>query len=657
MHFVDAIEDHQWARTNLTGHPGITTLWLGALGRSISFAVGLFGPEWEKGSVAYLALLRLPIAVVNSLAVVGGYLVLHRLLRPRTALLAALLWAGSPFIIAHSRLLHLDGLLTSCMTLSILFLLLIDHVDHIDHTDASPSPDPHTGPPPSPLFAWPLVASAICGGLAMLTKAPSLALLPIIGILLLFFDTERMWSGIRRATLRMGVWVAIAGVVVYIGWPAMWTTPTAALGHVIEEIVANGGQPHESGNFFLGGPTADPGVLFYPAVVLWRTTPFTLIGLLLVPMAIKHHPDERRTLLAVVGVIILFGGAMSILPKKFDRYLLPLFPMLAIAGAAGVWWLASTPRAQRFLNALATRAQQLPNQLSDLFSTRRIVYFIVGVCLFLTNLWYHPYYLSYFNPLLGGGRMASSVLLVGWGEGMEQVGAWLRTRPDLMRSPVMSWDYRTLEPCVPTRVVELNRMTIEQPASYAVLYVRGLQRNDPATAIEHIQQTPPLYVVREHGIDYAYVHQPIRPFDTPVDAVFGEGLHLRGFSIDQTNRQTNRQATNTLTVTLAWNVQTDQAGGLFSFLHVLNEAGDTVAQLDTPIDEGLYTSWQRGQQFGHPLPLTLPPDLEPGTYRVVLGVYHPADGHRLPLTQGEAMPSEVDGPDVVELTTVSISEE
>jgi hypothetical protein len=255
-------------------------------------------------------------------------------------------------------------------------------------------------------------------------------------------------------------------------------------------------------------------------------------------------------------------------------------------------------------------------------------------------LWYHPYYLAYFNPLLGGSATAQHVLLVGWGEGMEHVGAWLRSRPDVARSPVLSWGPRTLEPFVPGRVTYLNMQTLQEPASYAVLYIRSRQRNESGGAAAYLrQQAAPLYTLRMYGFDYAYVYQPPRPYDVPLDAMFGEGLHLRGFS--------QQRLDSTLVITPSWNVQTSQPGGLFSFVHIIGPDDQLVAQVDVPLDEGLFAEWQAGQQFGSPLPIPLPADLPPGDYRVVLGVYDPASGARLPLTQGQPLPEHIDGAGVL----------
>ncbi len=620
-HFSGAVRQELWAITNLTGHPGVTTMWLGTLGRWLAerFAVPLEGMAPGSANVAYLAMLRLPLALVNSLAVLLGYLLLRRLVRPGVALLAALLWALSPFLIAHSRLLHLDALVTSFMTLSVLCLLLAT-----TRSASARGTD------------WLAVAgSGALAGLALLTKAPSLLLLPLAGLLLVPGSPAlSLWQRFVWIVPRYVLWLLVAALVFTAGWPAMWVEPVQAVGAVLAEVADNGAVPHHTGNFFLGQPVADPGPLFYPAVVLWRSTPLLLIGLLLLPLALRRNwrdggamaARERRVLLALGLFVLLFVAALTLAPKKFDRYLLPIWPSLAVLAAYGLLWLWQ-------------RAGSMRGPAARYLLAAGGALVLVG-----SLLWYHPYYLAYFNPLVGGSATAQRVLLVGWGEGMEQVGAWLRSRPDVDRSPVLTWGPRTLEPFIPGRTMYLNRQHVAEPASYAVLYIRAAQRQESQPAQEYVRSSaPPLYTLRMYGIDYAHIYQPPIPYDAPIDAVYGEGLHLRGYS--------QAQIGSTLVITPSWNIQAAQPGGLFSFVHVLAPDGARIAQVDVPIDAGMFDTWQAGQQFGSPLPIPLPADMPAGDYRVVLGVYDPETGTRIPLRQGEALPATAAGPETLLLTT------
>ncbi len=643
--FGDALSMGDWAATNQTGHPGVTTMWLGAIGRHMALSSGLQEPT-QGGGADFLAFLRTPLAVVNSLAVGLGYLLLRRLLRPRTAFLAALFWACSPFLIAHSRLLHLDALLATCMTLSLLWLLVA--------TAAAP-------PGPRRLFA--LAGAGLFGGLAMLTKAPALLLPPLTGLILLGgelwgqrLSRTVLLAATRIAAARLAVWLAVAALTFVVLWPAMWVSPSEALGAVAGEVIDNGAQPHSSGNFFMGAPIADPGWPFYISVVAWRGEALTMLGLGALLLLAGYRLSQLWRGLAPVGgpvpiiteprvaaalalFVALFTVALTLLAKKFDRYLLPIWPSLQILGAMGL--SAAVAVASGGLRVLAARTRRAAATVGALA--------LLGATL-LPSLLYKPYYLAYYNPLLGGGAPAQGVLLAGWGEGMEQVGAWLSGRPDLERGAVLSWLPPTLTPFVPAGVPvrDLDLDTVVEPANYAVVYASVADRDTRTVAEAYAQQTPPLYTVRVRGVTYATIHQLPRPYTNAVGAVFS-GVHLRGYS--------SSLLASTLVITPSWDIQVDRPGGVFSFIHVLNERGERVAQIDAQLDDAMFETWQAGQQFGTALPIALPADLPPGTYQAVLGLYTLPDGARLPLWHGEALPPEVAGSDVIRLMSFRIGDD
>ncbi|MBX0328657.1 glycosyltransferase family 39 protein [Oscillochloris sp. ZM17-4] len=646
--FSAAITEGDWANTNQTGHPGVTTMWLGSIGRALAQRAGVPEPGPGAGAV-YLAYLRLPLAVVNALAVCVGYLLLLRLLRPHTAMIAAGLWATSPFLIAHSRLLHLDAMLTSLMSVSLLFLLVAA-----------------LGPPargaPRPLWRRPsLLLSGLFAGLAMLTKSPALLLLPFAGMLMLAVElqtpqhntsaAQRIAGALLRATAAFLAWLAVAALAFVAIWPAMWVDPLGSLGTIIGEVIDNGGKAHSAGNYFMGEAVADPGWSFYIAVIRWRAAPPMSLGLIAlfghgiwqllshradaVPAAgHRRDPDEarqRQVMLALIAFCALVIIALSQMPKKFDRYLLPIWPSLEILAAIGIAYALDWARGLEQIREALRRTR-----------SRALLSGVAVTAIAMPLFTYSPYYLAYYTPLLGGGATAQSALLTGWGEGMEQVGAWLNARPDVERGPVLSWLPETLKPFVrPTvAVYDLDIDTLTEPANYAVVYSSVAERDSSTVAEAFASQTPPLFTLRVHGITYASVHQLPRPYTRSIDAVFS-GVHLRGISSQLTG--------STLLITPSWDIQQDRPGGVRSFVHVLDSTGNLVAQIDTVIDDGMFATWQTGQQFGTPMPIALPPTLMGGELQVVLGLYTPEDGQRLPLTFGQALPASIDGPDAIEV--------
>jgi 4-amino-4-deoxy-L-arabinose transferase-like glycosyltransferase len=556
---------------------------------------------------------------------------LRRLLHPSIALLAALLWAGSPFLVAHARLLHLDATVTSLIALSLLALLVAFRADR-------------------PQRAMVLLSGELAG-LALLTKAPSLTLLPFVGLWLWVWYILRIesTSGLARIAQSLlmalrwyALWLGTALLVVFVAWPAMWVAPLQSVGSVINEVIGNGGEEHHSGNFFWGLAVGDPGPWFYLAVVLWRSMPWTLLGLGALLVARRqivqlHAPQQRQLAVLTLRTLAVFSGyfliLMSLLPKKFDRYLLPIWPALEILAAAGLvvalLWLG-----QRFGSVVQRRMQR-----SGLV--------LLVVVLSATLGWYHPYYVAAFNPLVGGGTSAEKVMLVGWGEGYEVVGEWLSQRPDLDQGPVLAWIPPSLAPFVPeqTLVRDLRPAYLTQPSSYAVRYVRSVQRQESTIADQFVLQSPALFTVQRFGITYATVHQLPRPFTNAVDARFESGLHLRGY--------TQAQVGTTLVITPSWSVESEQPGGQFVFVHLLDQSGQRIAQFDAPLDNGDFTAWQVGQQFATRLQLALPADLPAGEYTIALGVYDLNTGARHRLLTGQRLPEQLAGPEALHLATLT----
>jgi hypothetical protein len=138
LNFREALLRGDWAATFQTGHPGVITMWLGSLmlpadpGAEVTRACHELNPgqiaefePWAVRSQLYhlLVAARGPVALALVLGVVAIYALARRLFGPTTAWLGAILIALDPFLLAHSRVLHLDGPLATLMTVSVLALL------------------------------------------------------------------------------------------------------------------------------------------------------------------------------------------------------------------------------------------------------------------------------------------------------------------------------------------------------------------------------------------------------------------------------------------------------------------------------------------------------------------------------------------------------
>ncbi|NJP05052.1 MAG: phospholipid carrier-dependent glycosyltransferase [Chloroflexaceae bacterium] len=641
--FRAALQRGTYAETNLVGHPGVTTMWLGAVGAQVyqlladqgwvvpatpaldAILDGDYGRAVRVYQAAptdftfYRWLLRLPVALVNAFGVAVSFWLLRRLFDVRVALVAALLMATDPFLIAHGKVLHVDALLTTFVTLSLLSAMLALGF-------GAATPDRRSW------INWPLlVVSAVLGGLALLTKSPSVVLVPMVGVIGLvgFWWVYAHQSG-SASSVRSGLrllaalllWGVLAMLVWLALWPAAWVDAGGAIWTVVREVSSNGAQPHSWGNFFLGQVVGDPGPLYYPVALVLRLTPWVLVGLLALGGAVLWRQgeravlDRRQVLVAslLAGFVLFFLVLMSVPAKKFDRYILPIFPLVNTLAAIGLVWLFVVVR----------------DRLRLWQPTQWVIGVVFSVLLIINLWWYQPFQLAYYNPLLGGGQMAVETMYVGWGEGLEQAGQYIAAQPDGCDHAVGSWYELVILPYVCSAVMDLSWSHVPGHVDYVVLYVNQLQRQIKTDVTELVLQHGSLvHTVQIHGIDYAFVYQLPRPNAYTIDATFGDRVGLVGYDVDTTPLQT----TGMISLTLQWQVRAPMRDDYRLFLHVLNDQGERVGQADTlpggPDRPTSSWSLHHFVTWFHPIPL--PVDLPAGRYWLAVGIYDAETGQRLAL--------------------------
>ncbi|HZG66581.1 MAG TPA: hypothetical protein VEZ12_07545, partial [Herpetosiphonaceae bacterium] len=121
----------------------------------------------------------------------------------------------------------------------------------------------------------------------------------------------------------------------------------------------------------------------------------------------------------------------------------------------------------------------------------------------------------------------------------------------------------------------------------------------------------------------------------PLEAPFGDQLRLRGYTVNPFPG--GPRPGGTLPITLFWEPLVDLADTDYAVFVHLTTPDDPrpLAQTDgLPMEGGLPTSrWTEPfAQLHDDRTILLPADLAPGTYVLRMGVYHAADGQRLPAT-------------------------
>jgi hypothetical protein len=500
--FYLALQDRDWPGTFQSEHPGITTQWAGAIGYQIAFpAYARVGtPDIHDAQLRQLMVnrgvnpmqvlsaSRSVIVVFNALAFIALWPLARRLLGEPVATLGLALIAFDPFLIAHQRLLHLDGLLASFMLLSVLA-----YCDFVRTRNVSS-----------------LLVSGLAAGLSWLTKTPGWFLLPVIGGIT-GWDLWRSQSQVKARMhwlLALFIWGLSGSALLFLLFPAMWAAPINTLQQMAQYALGSAAGEYGGPIFFNGQvyPDGDMGALgwiFYPLSFLWRSTPLTVLGLLLAAgLAIRARRRKEKIqafpVLALLFYALAFILLMSLGEKKFDRYVLAAHAPLVLIAAWG--WLRLTESFAWFRQH-ATRATAVLLTVVTLQAA--------------SALPTYPYYLSYYNPLLGGAAKAPDVMMIGWGEGLDQAARFLNARSDIEAGNsaawysnsfnlIFSWEADDIPIALELEPEQLNALLAED---YLVIYVHQWQRGTPQNLLDALDGMSPVHIVQINGIEYVRVYQ------------------------------------------------------------------------------------------------------------------------------------------------------
>lgn len=509
--FYYALVTRNFAQTYQREHPGVTIMWAGAAAYFFGFPDYVrFGPsyftrpqhlqdyieEHEQEPIKILRMARGFMVLACGVAFLLAWWSMFSVVGWFPATLGFLLIAFDPFFTGLSRLLHLDALSSILMVLSMSAWLAFSARYR------------------KPIY---LILSGIAGGLSWLTKSPSFFLIPMIGLFQLGMFWK-IWQETRiinvKTILQVAspvlAWLIIGSVIFMAFFPALWVYPLTTIQQIFGQATSYAVEGHESATYFMGEIYNHeiPVWYFYPVNILWRTTPIVLIGLFLAAIAAVfsrrlEHPTYWRNAILVFAVFAsLFLLFMSVGAKKFDRYIVPVFLSLDIL--AGLGWAILLRAFDKRIRTLiaADRWRLMPSLILSIM--------IVGIQATGT-LRAAPYYLTYYNPLLGGQTRAVQELMIGWGEGIDQAARYLNTLPGAHKMNVAAWygegcfsyyfEGNMQEIGLDTQAADLTQ------ADYAVIYIHQWQRNLPNQELLDIfARATPEYVVQIGKLDYVQVY-------------------------------------------------------------------------------------------------------------------------------------------------------
>jgi|GEM_PF-4668186 len=534
--FLQAIARGDWAATiGPEVYPAVPTYWTGAWGILAYFWPNL---SWQAGqilvsgkpiaqvyrpSLELLAFARFPTVVITSLTVALLYLLLTKSLNRRVAVLAALLLAFDPFFVALSRVFITDTLQSSFALLAVGLLVLALQQDE---------------------WRW-YAASGLAAGLAFLSKSPSVVLFGLVPLLcvIVYISQRRARSEWTKLAIHLGIWYGAAVVCIFALWPSMWVQPWQSLKGIFDNAYHIG---------YSGYWVTPATPFFYPLAILFRSTPFSLLGALVTLVSLvswliscrrKIIGVKRIWILALWGTFGIYLVLFHLGHFKNDFYLLPTLMSLSILGSMGMSDLLE-------IAGITWRSHGYSwySRVTTRLLMGGMLFFQAALCVV-----HYPYYFTYYNPVLGGGMSAATVIpsAVGHGEGLGLVVNYLNSLDDaenLRLGMVITGYFETLE--IKSLKGEALRFPPWQPVKllkypythldYLVLYLPIMYRTKLPTPYDTlVSSTEPEFVAHINGIDYAFVYRvpskaiAVLPSDaTHASIAYENGLKFLGHKLE-----------------------------------------------------------------------------------------------------------------------------
>ncbi len=587
--FSQAIWQGDLAGTlTMSDYPGIPMFWAQTAFLTFKYQFPALFPDTfipveqltQARSLAFLAERR---AVAGLLGTIQLLLVVGLLRQPLGqggALAAAIFLGLDPFTLTEARLFRLESVSANFICLSLLTYFRFRQQARL---------------------RW-LIFSGVMAGWAISSKTSAGLVVPAMVLLWLWESWQRQSKPFNFVNPLNNslVWGGSAILAFGLIWPAMWIQPINALQHLFTRGLTQVSEESVwHGDVFFWGQLfdQDPGPFFYPVVLAFRTTPLMWLGLLAALwLLMRHRQAPQREL---IGGLLLYAMLitleLTLILSKVDRFLLIIFPALSIIAA---WGVARLPTNHRLLSLITLLVAQL-----------------------IFTLPAHPYYFTYWNPLLGGGRVAMNSLPMGSGEGLDLAMNYLNQQPNAAQKTLVCggsqpWCERIF------KGTTLRSATYGDgswfAADYASLYISHVQRQTyPPAVVNFLMAQKPLYQADLQGATYAWLYQvPQVDYVAPPETDLTGLGRLLGYSF---NSQTIQRG-QTLTMTIWW---TNLGAGVenlrLRWVDNYDYGYEWGQALATPMPDYAHLPTDQPAILASQLHLTIPPETPPGDYQLRLG--------------------------------------
>ncbi len=389
--FGSGVFNFEFDKTIQKYHPGVTLMWLGTFGVKIyNLYHDTFLSTVNINSVTavfglnFVQMLLVVFTTAITLAFI--FYVLNKLFGAKYAFFAVVLIMLEPFYTALTRTFHLEGMMSTFMMASILWFYYWLQ----DSTKKSR-----------------LILASFFAALSFLTKTSSLYLIPFFGLYSLittYKKGQKPLIYIKETSIMFFKWLVPAIGFVFLFWPALWVNPLRVF-EVLYKGVAVVGVELDHAQFFFNKYVEDPGILFYPVVLVYRSSLQLLFGVISFSFFLKKFLDNKnRKFISYLLIYTLFYLIELTIPsKKLDRYIMPAFLSLLLLSSFFYLWMLEKIK------------------LNNVFK-----YGMFFLCCAIPMISIHPDYLSFYNPLMGGLKTGIFVIEPKWMIGQREIVSYFK---------------------------------------------------------------------------------------------------------------------------------------------------------------------------------------------------------------------------------------
>jgi len=484
--FLKNISEGEFNKVSQSGHPAVTLMWLSGSAMALANyfdGESILNFDGDRARLLFFA--KLPLVLITSLFIVLMGFLVRKNLDPG-GYLAAVLVMGflliDPLFLAHSRYFQMDALVALFSVLAIMFFGFFLFVRQSNAN---------------------LVWASIFTALAVLTKSTSLVLLPFFACA--FFLCRKSFDQPSRSLefflKKSGLALIVLTATILLLYPALWQEPNNAIQKITHGIDVGVNQEHSSNQ---SAPKEQhSSKMYYPMYLLTRMSiahiVFFVIGVVYMLLQLQKRGrvknDVIHKFLWYVLSFILFVLLLFSYTKKQDgRYILHAILLVNVFNGLSLFAI------------LRTQKEKYQQWLCGTV----LVMFLLQLQAVLK---FHPYIASYRNALTSiimpskAERDQHRVFLVGWGEGLDQAAAFLRTYDHYKELRVASFYDKVTGVFLPGQVKNLKNW---EESDFVFIYINQVQRNVKPELLDKTvrnENITPEKVIVVNGQPYVWIYK------------------------------------------------------------------------------------------------------------------------------------------------------